>query len=76
MIKIIKEGKIEEPPIYRSTCERCGCEFEFALEDAEQEFSMSGFASYVFLPCPYCGKMVYNYGEPINAKKDEADRNL
>ena len=70
-IRIIKKGKVEEPPIYRSTCIKCGCEFEFNLEDANQEFSFSGFASYVYLPCPYCGKMVFNYDEPINAKSDE-----
>lgn len=70
-IKIIKEGKVEEPPIYRSKCIKCGCEFEFSLEDAHQEFLFGRFTSYVFLPCPYCGKMVFNYEGPINSKKNE-----
>jgi hypothetical protein len=68
-IKIIKDGKIEKP-IYRSECKECGCVFEYNREDAEIEYAMSGFAYYLYLPCPYCGRTVFEYGEPINKRDD------
>ena len=64
-IKIIKEGKVEEPAIYRSVCLKCGCVFEFSSEDS-QEDKWSKVYDFRFLPCPYCGKMVFNYDRPIN----------
>ena len=39
MIKILKEGKMPKPTkkIYKATCSKCGCEFEFETEDIKRQ---------------------------------------
>ena len=47
MIKIIKPGKTD----FRLTCDKCGCIFEYNVEDIEDSY----------IKCPTCGKMHYGF---------------
>ena len=47
MIKIIKPGKLD----FRITCDKCGCIFEYNMEDIYDSF----------VKCPTCGKMHYGF---------------
>lgn len=54
MIKIIKEGKLLKGNkiLFRAKCDRCGCEFEFEIEDFTKiERRLNGD---YFINCPYC----------------------
>ena len=60
-IKIIKEGKKQK---FTKTCEDCGCEFEYELEDLHTDYSLClttypcKFSQYVVCPC--CGKHLFH----------------
>ena len=47
MIKIIKPGKTD----FRLTCDKCGCVFEYNVEDIDDSY----------VKCPTCSKMHYGF---------------
>jgi len=64
-IKIIKEAG-KQKAIYFKHCDRCGCEFEFSMEDVRKTFSsqIEG-CTYLYVPCPHCGDMTGVEDKPI-----------
>lgn len=61
MIKILKEGKIPKTVkvIYKTTCPRCDCEFEFETSDCKMiEKRLNGNMT---VECPYCHKDITSY---------------
>ena len=67
MIKIIKEGKIENYK-FKKTCSVCGCEFEYELKDLQKDYDYSMcLATYPpqysysrYVNCPCCGERVFH----------------
>ena len=63
-IKIIKEGKKKEKEIFKKTCEKCGCIFEFEEEDLHIDYRLclttypSQYQRYIICPC--CGNRIYH----------------
>lgn len=55
MIKILKEGKIpvKTKDIFEKKCSRCGCEFEFEMEDCDYISKSINNRSYS-IACPFC----------------------
>lgn len=54
-IKIIKEAE-QQKAIYFKHCNRCGCEFEFSMEDVKSTFDDQCEGCVVlYVPCPHCG---------------------
>jgi len=55
-MKIIKLGKIKFTElVYKATCDKCGCEFEFDDTDVEEKESS---LSYKKVRCPCCSRKV------------------
>lgn len=55
MIKILKEGKVpvKTKCIFKQKCNRCGCEFEFEVEDCN--FIGKNINARVYsITCPLC----------------------
>lgn len=50
MVKIIKEGQNK----FFATCTKCGCQFEYELEDVVGYLGDS-------VGCPYCGTKYYHH---------------
>ena len=61
MIKIIKEGKTD----FRMTCDKCGCIFEYNVEDITDSY----------IKCPTCHKQHYGF-EPEYLEKTSFDTGL
>lgn len=61
MIKIIKEGKTD----FRKTCDKCGCIFEYNVEDINDSY----------IKCPTCHKEYYGF-EPEHLEKTLFDKGL
>ena len=58
MINIVKNGvkPKRKRVIFKETCERCGCEFEFEYEDfIVLDRRLNGFAT---VNCPYCSERI------------------
>ena len=58
MIKIIKEGKKS----FVETCPKCGCEFEYELEDVDASGAVR---------CPYCEERIIHKSQ-AGGKRDDA----
>ena len=62
-IKIIKQGK-KKKEVFKKTCEKCGCIFEFEEEDLITDYSLclttcsSQYHRYIICPC--CGSRIYH----------------
>ena len=58
MIKILKDGVVKKDTlihfIYNATCDKCGCEFEFEIEDIKSQERHPGGKKTI--ECPYCHK--------------------
>lgn len=58
MINILKEGKLPTKIqyVFKEKCRKCGCEFEFAMEDCEYvKYDRSDiYKRYYLIICPYC----------------------
>ena len=61
MVKIIKKGQNK----FLATCEKCGCQFEYELEDVVEYLGDS-------VGCPYCGTKYYHRIKDNNVLKSEA----
>ena len=59
MIKIIKEGKTD----FRMTCDKCGCVFEYNVEDIDD----------CHIKCPTCHKKHYGFEPDYALEKDLAE---
>lgn len=61
MIKILKEGKTVK---FTKTCPKCGCEFEYDVEDLQTDHTIAlttypcQFSRYVI--CPWCGEHIFH----------------
>ncbi|MBR4377980.1 MAG: hypothetical protein IKP50_03790 [Bacilli bacterium] len=58
MIKIIKDGAMPKKTkiVFKETCDECGCEFEFELEDfVSRERRLDGYGTIL---CPCCNKII------------------
>lgn len=62
MIKILKPGK-KYRTFYRTTCKRCGCEFEFDEADIHREYDGPVIDSYVRCPNEYCKAAITKWEE-------------
>lgn len=64
-IKITKEAG-KQKAIYFKHCNRCGCEFEFSMEDVKDTFNdqREGYVV-LYVPCPHCGDMTGVEKKPI-----------
>lgn len=58
MKNIIKPGdkRLVTKPIYKATCDHCGCVFEFEDEDIAQRTRNFGISNTIWVDCPFCGK--------------------
>jgi hypothetical protein len=56
MIKIIKQGKVD----FRKTCDKCGCIFEYNLEDIDDSY----------IKCPTCYKKHYGFDDDYNINSE------
>ncbi len=57
-MKIIKQGKLPEEKIIRTTCDKCQTIFEFAVKEAEYISDQRDGDSYK-IKCPLCHKEHY-----------------
>jgi uncharacterized protein with PIN domain len=57
-MKIIKQGKLPENRIHKTTCDKCGTVFEFE-EKESQVRSFPRNESARIVKCPFCGKDVW-----------------
>ena len=67
MINILKPG-VTSPiikTIYKASCSKCGCEFEFDIEDTH-DFAPSGNMS---IKCPQCGHLIKNKRNAFNSRE-------
>lgn len=64
-IKITKEAE-KKKEIYFKHCYRCGCEFEFSMEDVKNTFDdqREGYVV-LYVPCPHCGDTTGVEKKPI-----------
>lgn len=64
-IKIIKESG-QKKAIYFKHCNRCGCEFEFSMEDVKSTFDdqREGYVV-LYVPCHHCGDTTGVEKKPI-----------
>jgi hypothetical protein len=58
MIKIIRPGKTD----FRKTCDKCGCIFEYNVEDIDDNY----------IKCPTCSKLHYGFEPDYEMEKDLA----
>ncbi len=67
-IKIIKEAG-KQKAIYFKHCDRCGCEFEFSMEDVKDTFydQREGYRV-LYVSCPHCGDRTGVEDKPIRYK--------
>ena len=60
MIRIIKDGSKK----YTTTCESCGCVFEYQAEDVTKRTAWDDHGGhypvcdFYEIKCPYCGRMI------------------
>ena len=69
MIRIIKQGKkpIKKKIIYSTTCNECGCKFEFEVEDCKaMDRTPNGR---VFIVCPCCEKEISKHHHDLDYKE-------
>lgn len=59
MIKIIKEGKTD----FRLTCDKCGCIFEYNVEDIDD----------CYIKCPTCHKQHYAFEPDYELEKNTSE---
>lgn len=68
MINILKQGTL--PPItkiiYKTVCNKCGCEFEFDVEDAMVERRPNGNMS---VKCPHCEHLIKNKRDSFESRE-------
>lgn len=64
MVKMIKEGQNKSI----ATCTKCGCQFEYELEDVVDYLGDS-------VGCPYCGTKYYHRIKDIDVLKSEVVNN-
>ena len=62
MIKIIKEGKTD----FRLTCDKCGCVFEYNVEDIDD----------CYIKCPTCHKKHYAFEPDYELEKNTCEHSL
>lgn len=63
-MKIIKNGVIPPPTIYRCTCQRCGCLFEATEDEMLRDHTVGGTLYLWTVGCPTCLVLVH----PTNIK--------
>ncbi len=71
MIKILKDGKPIKTCeiIYSTVCDKCGCEFEFEVEDfVWMERRINGACA---IRCPHCTYEIRGAYQTFNPRKEE-----
>lgn len=69
MKRVIKSGSTAKKAIYSRTC-RCGCEFEYEMEDVEKTYwyPLDGVMLW-YVSCPECGdKTGFEEGDPARVE--------
>lgn len=77
---ILEEGCVKPviKTIYKTTCTKCGCVFEFEIEDYEtrvKDLSIKTFTNGYMgsIVCPYCKKEFPVYDNMLEVRKEVVD---